>query len=282
MTGLAVAPELPIEEPFFLRCSATHDEPVRRGAPQRVGRRCPAGRPAPAEVSATMTYWAAQRLVPRRRRRSSRCSRSCGSIDVVRAHRDPPACRRGTWLLATVAGRRPPAHDRRVRQRHDRHRARRLRPGDHLPASSSASRRSRTSPTPLAARCPAAVAVGARCGQPKRRSSPAAGGRRIRRAAGGPGMDATRPARALRPDRSLDQHRVPVRRGVPASTRETRPRPSGHRHAVLPHPLQPRDVRHQRRLRLRVRPARTRARAASRARCSHRRIHRSTILRGRS
>ena len=51
-----------------------------------------------------------------------------------------------------------------------------------------------------------------------------------------------------------------------------------HRHAVLPRAVQPRDVRHQRRLRLRVRPAATRARAASTARCSTERLHRLTLV----
>ena len=50
------------------------------------------------------------------------------------------------------------------------------------------------------------------------------------------------------------------------------------RHDLLPDPLQPRDVRHQRRLRLRDLTCATRARAASRARCSTCRIHRTTLI----
>ena len=72
--------------------------------------------------------------------------------------------------------------------------------------------------------------------------------------AGGRRDDAAQVAHALLPPAQLGEHRVSLRGGV----LRHHPRGGPHaraRHAVLSDPLQPRDVRHQRRLRLRVRPA---------------------------
>ena len=202
-----------------------------------------------------MTYWLLNAPVPRGRRPG-------------RARRRARAPR--TALAGGRArGGRAAARDRRLRQRAGRHRHRRLRR-----RAASAGCSSGVAPLEDFAYAIAAVVL-----LPSLWHLLA------------PGGDRSDDPRALRhqPPAQLGQHGVPVRGRVPRRDRAGRRDPRG-RHALLPHPVQPRDVRHQRRLRLRVRRAqpaqgRRRGRAAATALApgDARRIRRSRpAVRGRT